>query len=95
MVDRCAESQDQVGEVPTPDVVYNSAVINDTFSKREQTKESDFLLEGAEREAALADVEQQIADNASSWRTASQVGGHEADYEAQLENASPPCNRPG
>ncbi|WP_269522363.1 ABC transporter permease [Coraliomargarita parva] len=74
------------GEVPTPDVVYRSAVINDTFSEREKTKESDFLLTGAEREAALADVEQQIVSKSSEFATLeAELAKHEADYKAQLE----------
>ena len=48
------------GEVPTPDVVWQSAVINNTFSEREKAKESDFLLVGEEREQALAEVEARI-----------------------------------
>lgn len=50
------------GEVPTPDIVWQSAVINDTFSEREKTKESDFLLEGDERTETLASVEARIAE---------------------------------
>jgi nitrate/nitrite transport system permease protein len=50
------------GEVPTPDVVYDSAMINHTFSERERLKESDFLLVGAEREAMLATVEAMIVE---------------------------------
>lgn len=73
------------GEVPTPDVVYNSAVINDTFSAREQTKQSDFLLEGAEREAMLADVEQQIdAQKRILDQLEVKLAEHEADYSALL-----------
>ncbi|MEM7673249.1 MAG: ABC transporter permease, partial [Verrucomicrobiota bacterium] len=51
------------GEVPTPDIIVQSAVINDTFSDREKTKESDFLLVGEERVAALAEVESMIMEN--------------------------------
>ena len=73
------------GEVPTPDVVYDSAVINDTFSAREQTKESDFLLEGAEREAMLASVEQQIAaQRVILAQLEASLAQHEADYSALL-----------
>jgi nitrate/nitrite transport system permease protein len=49
------------GEVPTPDVVWNSAMINHTFSTREQTKERDFLLVGDARLAAIAEVEAMAA----------------------------------
>lgn len=79
------------GEVPTPDVVWQSAVINDTFSKREKFKESDFLLVGAEREAALADVEQQIVDNTVILEgLQAELAQHEADYEAQLDERVAP-----
>lgn len=50
------------GEVPTPDIVWDSAVVNDTIADREDIKEKDFLLEGAEREAALADVTKEYAE---------------------------------
>ncbi|MBK1877348.1 ABC transporter permease [Pelagicoccus mobilis] len=49
------------GEVPTPDIVWESAVINDTIADREEIKEQDFLLEGVEREAALAEVTKEYA----------------------------------
>lgn len=75
------------GEVPTPDIVFESAVINDTFSKREGMKESDFLLEGKEREKALAEVEALIEENAVELKNKKEIlAKHEAEYEAQLES---------
>ncbi|MBC2604567.1 ABC transporter permease [Pelagicoccus albus] len=44
------------GEVPTPDVVWESVQINDTIAEREAVKKSDFLLEGDERKEALEEV---------------------------------------
>ncbi|MDQ8187171.1 ABC transporter permease subunit [Pelagicoccus sp. SDUM812002] len=44
------------GEVPTPDIVWESVKINDTIADREKVKKSDFLLSGSEREAALEEV---------------------------------------
>lgn len=79
------------GEVPTPDVVWQSAVINDTFAAREKTKESDFLLVGEEREVALAEVEQQIVDRTVILDERKAVlAKHEADYEALLEERLAP-----
>ncbi|MEM7790096.1 MAG: ABC transporter permease subunit [Verrucomicrobiota bacterium] len=74
------------GEVPTPNIVWQSAVINDTFSDREQTKESDFLLVGEERLETLAMVEKMIEENNVVLDELKEtLAGHEADYEAQLE----------
>lgn len=50
------------GEVPTPDVVWESALINDTIADREKVKEEDFQLDGAEREAALAQVSKEYQE---------------------------------
>lgn len=73
------------GEVPTPDVVWQSAVINDTFSVREKAKETDFLLVGAEREETLAEVEALIEENEATLEVLREkVAGHEADYEKLL-----------
>lgn len=49
------------GEVPTPDVVWESVQINDTIADREKVKQSDFQLKGAEREAALEAVAKEYA----------------------------------
>ncbi len=49
------------GEVPTPDIVWESVKINDTIADREKVKRSDFLLSGAEREAALKEVAKEYA----------------------------------
>ncbi|MEM1223635.1 MAG: ABC transporter permease subunit [Verrucomicrobiota bacterium] len=74
------------GEVPTPNIVWQSAVINDTFSDREKTKESDFLLVGEERLETLAMVEKMIEENTVILDQLKEtLAGHEADYEAQLE----------
>ena len=79
------------GEVPTPDVIVRSAVINDTFSDREKTKETDFLLVGSDREARLAEVEALIAEKETELDTLKQeLAGHEADYEKLLERRLAP-----
>lgn len=79
------------GEVPTPDVVYNSAVINDTFHKRENLKASDFLLEGAEREAMLAEVELEIEANSVVLKELqAELATQEAAYEEQLSSRLAP-----
>lgn len=79
------------GEVPTPDVVWRSAVINDTFSDREKMKEADFLLSGEEREATLAEVEGQLLFNAELLKHREEtLAGHEADYKALLESQLAP-----
>ncbi len=41
------------GEVPTPDIVWESVQINDTIADREKVKQSDFVLSGEERVAEL------------------------------------------
>lgn len=48
------------GEVPTPDVVWNSAKINHEFDYREKTKESDFISTGKMREDKLKSVQAEI-----------------------------------
>lgn len=74
------------GEVPTPDVVLLSAAINDQFAHREDTKESDFLLIGAEREAALAEVQAEIEASAAVLAARqAELAAHEEAYAAQLE----------
>lgn len=73
------------GEVPTPDVVWKSAIINDVFSEREKTKESDFLLEGAEREAELAKVEAMIEEKTVELDALNaELKAQEEAFEAQL-----------
>jgi nitrate/nitrite transport system permease protein len=79
------------GEVPTPDIVKQSAAINHQFAHREDTKESDFLLVGEERAATLAEVEEEIA--AASVILAereAELATHEAAYTAQLEQRLAP-----
>ncbi|EDY81574.1 ABC transporter, permease protein [Verrucomicrobiia bacterium DG1235] len=49
------------GEVPTPDVVWESVQINDTIADREAVKQRDFQLSGEEREAALEEVAKDYA----------------------------------
>ena len=73
------------GEVPTPDIVWQSAVINDTFSDREKRKESDFVLVGKERSETLSEVEElmnsyllQLEDLNANLKL------QEEAYEAQL-----------
>lgn len=73
------------GEVPTPDVVWDSAIINHTFSDREKTKESDFLLVGDERLEALAEVEAMIAAKSVELEALeATLAKHEAANRAQL-----------
>ncbi|MCH6258290.1 ABC transporter permease subunit [Puniceicoccaceae bacterium K14] len=85
------EHKTKSGEVPTPDVVFESAVINDTFSKREKMKESDFLLVGSEREETLAEVEKAIVENdVLVVEYKAKLAKHEADYEAKLEEQLSP-----
>ena len=50
------------GEVPTPSVVWDSAVINDTIAEREKIKSADFLAEGDDRSARLEEVQASIAE---------------------------------
>lgn len=49
------------GEVPTPAEVWDAAVVNDTLNSREDEKESDFALEGPEREAEIERVRELLA----------------------------------
>lgn len=72
------------GEVPTPDVVWKSAIINDTFSDRERTKERDFLLEGEAREKELANVEAMIeTKTAELAELNAELKAQEEAYETQ------------
>ena len=73
------------GEVPTPDVVYDSAMINHTFSERERMKKTDFLLVGEEREATLAAVEAEIvAQQAVLNKLKASLQIHEQNYNQSL-----------
>ena len=79
------------GEVPTPDVVWRAATINDTFSAREQIKADDFILSGSEREATLAAVTELIATREADLEILNQaLAQHEADYAQQLEQRIAP-----
>lgn len=49
------------GEVPTPDVVWDSVQINNTIAWREKIKQEDFQLSGEVRMARLAEVKEQYA----------------------------------
>ena len=74
------------GEVPTPDIVMESARINDTFSDREKTKQSDFFLEGVERETALSEVLALMAVRTTEFDILEdELDAREADYAGQLE----------
>lgn len=82
------------GEVPTPDVVLESARINHQFGQREDTKAADFVLVGAEREAELAKVEQLIEDNSVVLEERqAELAKHEADYKAQLDSRLAPLQK--
>ncbi|CAA6695419.1 MULTISPECIES: ABC transporter permease [unclassified Lentimonas] len=79
------------GEVPTPDIVMDSAAINHQFAYREDTKESDFLLVGEERESTLAAVQEKIeADMIILSKREEELAKHEAAYTAQLEKRLAP-----
>ena len=79
------------GEVPTPDIVWQSAVINDTFSERERTKESDFLLFGEEREATLAEVETMIQSYGEELEELNaNLKAQEEAHDAQLDKRITP-----
>lgn len=74
------------GEVPTPDVVWQSAKNNHQFSAREKMKESDFLLVGEARERMLADVEAQTETQAALLTTLeAELATQETAYAKQLE----------
>ena len=49
------------GEVPTPVEVWDAGLVADTLNERENEKEADFALEGAEREAEIAAIEKLLA----------------------------------
>ncbi|HAV14384.1 MAG TPA: ABC transporter permease [Opitutae bacterium] len=79
------------GEVPTPDVVWESAKINDQFSAREKMKESDFLLVDEEREATLIEVESQIETQGALLESLeTELVAQEAAYSKQLEQRIAP-----
>lgn len=79
------------GEVPTPDVVWRSAKINDTFSNREKLKESDFLLSGVAREETLAEVEALLIEkNAEFEALSATLTAMEVTYKEQLEERIAP-----
>ena len=79
------------GEVPTPDVVWESAKINHQFSTREGLKESDFLLVGAKRMSTLAEVEAQIETQSVILKSLNvELEIQEAAFAAQLERRLAP-----
>lgn len=79
------------GEVPTPDVVWESARINDTIADRERIKEQDFQLDGAEREAALAQVAREYEALSSEVdRLKELVAQREAEKAEKEEKAIAP-----
>jgi nitrate/nitrite transport system permease protein len=79
------------GEVPTPDVVMESARINHTFSVREKYKESDFLLVGEARLQALADVEAEMASQELILSVFdAKLQKEEAAYKTQLDSRLAP-----
>lgn len=82
------------GEVPTPDIVLNSAKINHTFSVREGTKESDFLLAGEERLERLAEVEAMAEARAAELQGLEEaLAKHEADNKKQLADRIEPLQK--
>ncbi|MDP4643214.1 MAG: ABC transporter permease subunit [Opitutales bacterium] len=82
------------GEVPTPDVVMQSARINHTFSEREKTKETDFLLVGEERLAALAAVEAEMESKSVILaELEARLAQHESNYAQVLEARLAPLQK--
>jgi nitrate/nitrite transport system permease protein len=81
------------GEVPTPDVVWQAALINDSFSQREQMKESDFVLSGELRTQALAEVEALIkVKTAELMRLDAKLVKHEAAHATQIQRKIEPLS---
>ncbi|MBD5782435.1 ABC transporter permease subunit [Pelagicoccus sp. NFK12] len=79
------------GEVPTPDVVWESVQINDTIADREKVKQSDFQLKGAEREAALEAVAKEYAVLTEEVEAAKAlVAEREAEKKAREEKLIAP-----
>jgi len=54
------------GEVPTPDIVWDSVEINSEIARREKIKEKDFLLSGTKREQVLAEVKKAYGEKRSA-----------------------------
>lgn len=72
------------GEVPTPDVVWQSVEINDTIAEREKIKQRDFLLGGEARAAELAKVQSEYtALEAEVERLKAVVAEKEAERSAK------------
>ncbi len=79
------------GEVPTPNIVFSSALINDTFSEREKTKESDFLLSGDARVQALQEVDTLMSELEAELATLkSTLTEQESLYKASLASQIDP-----
>ncbi len=79
------------GEVPTPDIVISSALINDTFSNREKTKESDFLLQGEDRLESLKEVEHLMAERATELEfLEAHLAEQESIYKTRTESLISP-----
>ena len=82
------------GEVPTPDIVRQSAYINHQFAHREDAKAADFVLEGTAREDELIKVEQLIEENSVLLEERqAELALQEAAYAAQLELRLAPLQR--
>ncbi|MGJ8642254.1 MAG: ABC transporter permease subunit [Luteolibacter sp.] len=77
------------GEVPGPAKVLNSYADNSRFDERENEKQSDFNLEGAERAAKLKEVEKQLiayqkeADELSELAQKTEIEG-QGEVNAQI-----------
>ncbi|MDQ8183277.1 ABC transporter permease subunit [Pelagicoccus sp. SDUM812005] len=79
------------GEVPTPDIVWESVQINDTIAEREKVKRSDFQLKGAEREAALEQVAREYEILSEEVKAAKAlVAEKEAEKKAREEKLIAP-----
>lgn len=79
------------GEVPTPDIVWESAVINHTIAERESQKQRDFLLSGADREAAVAEVDAALDAKESEVQELQQnVAAKEAEFRERIKSQLAP-----
>ena len=70
------------GEVPTPDMLIDSAVINHTFDRREIQKGKDFALTGTKRDQTIEIVERNIASLSSQQKALNEeLKKIEKDYQ--------------
>lgn len=73
------------GEVPTPKEVWAALVINNTLNDRENQKENDFQLDGADRNTAIAAVSEKLKEKQTeSEQLKASLRGIEEDIDAEL-----------